>query len=75
MTTVAEVAPVVVVVIVPPGLAPDVAPSFIATPPLMALTFSVRSSITPDELPACLAVRWATNAATTLQKREILHYL
>ena len=75
MTTVAVVASDVIVVVIPPRLPPDVASTVVAVPTLDALSYSVRRSVAPVELPTGFTVRRTANSPTTLQEREILHYL
>jgi hypothetical protein len=75
VTSVVVVAPIVVfvVVVISPRLAPDVTSAVVPT--LLALPHSVRSSIAPVKLPACLTVWRASNASTTLQEGEVFYYL
>jgi hypothetical protein len=75
VATVAVATPVVVVVIIPPWLVPDIAPAIVATPSLLTLAHRVRSSIAPVKLPVSFAVWRAANSTVTLQKGEVFHYL
>ena len=75
MASSAMVVPVIIVVIIPPWLAPEVTAMVVVASAMEALALGVWCPVALDELSAGLAVRRATDPTTPLKKGEVFHYL